>query len=84
MRYLKKVKKLKERSAKTKIKLEVVLSQMETQREDGESLSIPKEWRYVYNYPTSLIISDPSKGVTTRNSLRNICGNIEFLSQIEP
>ena len=66
------------------IQLEVVLPQIETQREDGESSSLPKEWRYVHNHPTSLIIGDLSKGVTTRNFLRNIYENLAFLSQIEP
>ena len=48
--------------------------------QDGENSSLPKKWR---NHPTSLIISNPSKGVTTRNALRNICENLVFLSQIE-
>ena len=52
--------------------------------QDGESSSLTKEWRFVHNHPTNLIIGDPSKGVTTRNSLRNICENLAFLSQIEP
>ena len=68
-------------SSEKEIKLEVVQPQIETQRQADESLNFPKEWRFVHNHPTSLIIGDPLKGVTTRNSLRNICGCI--LSQIE-
>ena len=70
------------------IQLEVVLpqieNQVETQKQEGGSSNLPKEWRYVHNHPTNLIIGDPSKGVTTRNSIRNLCGNLAFLSQIEP
>ena len=57
---------------------------METQVQNGESSSLPKEWRFIHNHLTNLIISYPSKGLTTRNSLRNICENLAFLSQIEP
>ena len=66
------------------IQLEVVLpqveNQMKTRMQDSESSNLPKEWRYVHNHPTSLIIGDPSKGVTTRNSLKNIYRNLTFLS----
>ena len=51
--------------------------------QDGESSSLPKEWRFIHNHPTNLITGDPSKGVTSRNFLRNICENLAFLSQIE-
>ena len=57
---------------------------METQKQDGENSSLPKEWRFMYNPPTNLIIGDPSRGITTRTSIRNICRNLAFLSQIEP
>ena len=63
--------------------LKVVLHQLENQKQDGEDSSLPKEWRFVHNHPTNLIIGDPSRGVTTRNSIINICENIVFLSQIE-
>ena len=72
-----------EETGKKEIQLEVVLPQMETQMQDGESSSLLKEWRFVHNHPTSLIIGDLSKWVTTRNSLRNIYENLAFLSQIE-
>ena len=45
---------------------------------------LPKEWRYNPDHPKDLIIGDPSKGVTTRTSLRNICNNFAFVSQMEP
>ena len=50
----------------------------------GEGSSLPKEWRFVHNHPSNLIIDDPIKRVTTRNFLRNISENLAFLSQIEP
>ena len=43
-----------------------------------------KEWRYNSDHPKELIIGDPSKRVTTRASLRNICNNFVFVSQMEP
>ena len=52
--------------------------------QDGESSSLPKEWRFVHNHPTNLIIGDLSRGGTTKNSIRNIYKNLIFLSQIEP
>ena len=36
------------------------------------------------NHPQNQIISNPSSGVRTRSSLRNIYNNIAFISQIEP
>ena len=36
------------------------------------------------NHHTEQILGDPSQGVKTRSSLRNICNNFAFLSQIEP
>ena len=77
--------KTREEADEKEIQLELVLPQMENQMEsqtqDGSNL--PKEWRYVHNHPTSLIIGDPSKGVTTE-TLLNMCKNLVFLSQIEP
>ena len=57
---------------------------MENQKRDSKNSNLPKEWRFVHNHPTNFIIGDPSRVITTRNSLRNICGNLAFLSQIEP
>ena len=55
------------------------------QLEQGESSQeLPKEWRFVTNHPQDQIIDNPSIGVRTRSSLRNICNNLAFISQIEP
>ena len=48
------------------------------------SQDLPKEWKFVTNHPQNQIIGDPSRGVRTRPSLRNICNNLAFISQIEP
>ena len=45
---------------------------------------LPKEWRYAHGHPKELIIGDPSKGVSTRSSIRNVCDYLAFVSQIEP
>ena len=72
-----------EEDGEKEIQLEVVIPKMKTQLQNGESSSLPKEWRFIHNHLTNLIISDPSKGLTTRNFLINICENLAFLSQIE-
>ena len=36
------------------------------------------------SHPQDQIIGNPSSGVRTRSSLRNICNNLAFISQIEP
>ncbi|KAH9685489.1 Integrase catalytic domain-containing protein [Citrus sinensis] len=38
---------------------------------EGTSQTLPKEWRYVSSHPKDVILGDPSRGVTTRSSLRN-------------
>ena len=62
------------------VQLEVIIAQLEDQKHDGENSSLSKEWRFIHNHPTNLIIGDSSRGVTTRNSIRNICRNLAFLS----
>ena len=53
------------------------------QLEQGESSQgLPKEWKFVSNHPQDQIIG--SSKVRTRSSLRNICNNLDFISQIEP
>ena len=55
------------------------------QLEQGESSQeLPKEWKFVTNHPQDQIISNPSIGVRTKSSLRNIYNNLAFISQIEP
>ena len=44
------------------------------------SKDIPKEWKFVINHPQDQIIGNPSSGVTTRSSLRNIYNNLAFIS----
>ena len=52
------------------------------QRESSQEL--PKEWKFVTNHPQEQIIGHPSIRVRTKSSLRNICNNLAFISQIEP
>ena len=55
------------------------------QQVQGESSQdLPKEWKFVINHPQNQIICDPSRGVRTRFSFRNIFYNLAFISQIEP
>ena len=55
------------------------------QKVRGESSQdFPKEWKFVINHPQDHIIGNPSSEVRTRSSLRNICNNLAFISQIEP
>ena len=55
------------------------------QKVQGESHQVlPKEWKFDINHPQYQIIGNPSSGVRTRSSLRNICNNLAFISQIEP
>ena len=49
-----------------------------------ERSDLPLEWKIVANHPIDQILGDPSQGVATRSSLKNICNNVAFLSQIEP
>ncbi|KAK9037262.1 hypothetical protein V6N11_022181 [Hibiscus sabdariffa] len=44
-------------------------------------VSYPRELNYVKD---GEILGDPSKGVTTRSSLRNTCNFVAFISCIEP
>ena len=55
------------------------------QQVQGESSqNLPKDWKFVIKHPQYQIIGNPSSGVRTRSSLRNICNNLAFISQIEP
>ena len=55
------------------------------QQVQGESSQdLPKDWKFVINHPQDQIIGNLSSGVRTRSSLRNICNNLAFISQIEP
>ena len=53
------------------------------QQVQGEpSQDLPKDWKFVINHPQYQIIGNPSSGVRTRSSLRNICNNLAFISQL--
>ena len=56
----------------------------ELEQQEGISQTLPKEWRYVSSHPIDVILGDPSRGVTTRSSLKNACEHAAFISQIEP
>ena len=51
---------------------------------DTPHRDLPKAWRFVQDHLSDQIIGNPSRGVATRSSFRNICNNVVFLSQIEP
>ena len=54
------------------------------QQVQGESSQyLPKDWKFIINHPQDQIIYNPSSGLRTRSSLRNICNNLAFISQIE-
>ena len=56
-----------------------------SQQVQGESSQdLPKDWKFVINHPQDQIIGNPSSEVRTRSSLKNICNNFAFISQIEP
>ena len=48
------------------------------------SQNLPKDWKFVIKHPQDQMIANPSSVVRTRSSLRNICNNLAFISQIEP
>ena len=66
-------------------KEESPLALLPPQQVQGESSQdLPKDWKLVINQPQDQIIGNPSSGVWTKSSLRNICINLAFISQIEP
>ena len=54
------------------------------QNNNGNSLTLPLDLKFKHAHPKDQILGDPLIGVKTRASLRNICNNLAFLSQIEP
>ena len=54
------------------------------QVQSESSQDLPKDWKFVINHPQDQIIGNSSSGLRTRSSLRNICNNLAFISQIEP
>ena len=55
-------------------------------QEDERSIEneLPKEWRVPKHHSLDQVIGEVTQGVTTRNSLRNACNHLAFVSQIEP
>ena len=54
------------------------------QQVQGESSQdLPKDWKFVINHSQNQFIGNPSSGVRTRSSLRDICNNLVFISQIK-
>ena len=53
-------------------------------KEMDQHQNLPKEWKFAHNHPKELILGDPSKGVTTRASTKNVYRHLVFLSQNEP
>ncbi|ONK80628.1 uncharacterized protein A4U43_C01F19950 [Asparagus officinalis] len=57
---------------------------------DGENINeqtqeeLPKAWKFAPDHPKDQIIGSPSKGILTRSKAMSECGNVVFLSQIEP
>ena len=73
------------------IKLRDQISQDSNKEESMKNAShleqdqqFPESWRIVKNHPIDQILGDPSQGVITRSSLRNVCNNMAFVSDIEP
>jgi hypothetical protein len=73
------------------IKMRDQASQVSNKEESMKNASLleqeqqlPKSWRIVKNHPIDQILGDPSQGVNTRSSLRNVCNNMAFVSEIEP
>ncbi|KAH9648834.1 hypothetical protein KPL70_025758 [Citrus sinensis] len=54
------------------------------EQNESTSQTLPKEWRYVSSHPKDVILGDPTRGITTRSSLRNTCEHNALISQIEP
>ena len=60
------------------------IEQPKEQTPRSQHQGLPREWRYMPNYPMEYIIGDPSQGVQTRSSKRLNSNNMALLSQIEP
>jgi hypothetical protein len=45
---------------------------------------MPKEWNFPRNHPKEQVIGEPSHGVRTHSSLRDICNNLAFITQNVP
>nr|KYP33754.1 Retrovirus-related Pol polyprotein from transposon TNT 1-94 [Cajanus cajan] len=54
-----------------------------TIQEGQTNINPQREWRISRNHPLENIIGDITKGVITRNSLKEACNNMSFVSEIE-
>ena len=75
---------IQEENASNPLELEG-LSKEESEEMPQPSLKddLPKDWKFKKSHPQDLIISDTTKGITTRSQLKSIV-NLAFISQIEP
>ena len=55
-----------------------------SQTHNGNTLNFPRDLHFSHAHPKDQILIDLLQGVKTRASLKNICNNMDFLSQIEP
>ena len=55
-----------------------------SQAHNGVTLNLHRDLHFSHAHPKDQILSDPLQRVKTRASLKNICNNMVFLSQIEP
>ena len=46
--------------------------------------SLPKDWRFMNAHPQEQVIGDVYDRVRTRSSYHQVCGNLAFISHIEP
>ena len=55
---------------------------VEGQANNGNNYNLPKDLHFSHAHPKDQILGDPLVGVKTIASLRNICNNMAFISQI--
>ena len=68
----------KEENQPCKLSKEIKQPILPPQEEGGNNDNLLREWKFVHNQRKDLILCDPTKGIETRSSLRNICSNLAF------